>query len=146
MRKPSRGRRMRMRRFIGLVAVSLMVSVPAFAQHGAHGGGGAVRVGGGFIPSHGPAPFGGGAVRGFGHGGGDEVGHPGGSSRSLRRHVGGTWLRPQRSPLLSRPALGAWTIHRWLRAGPRLPAGAAEAGTASGSATPSSASLPTTTA
>jgi hypothetical protein len=36
-----------MRKPIGILAVSLTLSVPAFAQHGGHGG---------FVPPHGPAP------------------------------------------------------------------------------------------
>jgi hypothetical protein len=41
---------MLMRRFAKLLAVSLVLSLPAFAQHGNHG------VGGGYIPKHGPPP------------------------------------------------------------------------------------------
>ena len=37
-----------MRRFTQLLAVSLVLSLPAFAQHESHG------VGGGYIPKHGP--------------------------------------------------------------------------------------------
>jgi len=77
-----------MRRFIGLLALSLMVSVPAFAQRGGRGGGGGGRVGGGFIPSHGPAAFGGGTGRGFSHGGHDQVGHP----AAPHVHSDGTWI------------------------------------------------------
>jgi hypothetical protein len=73
-----------MRTLIGILAVSLMVSAPAFAQRGGHGGGSGERMGGGFIPSHGPAAFGGGPGRGFG-GRGEHVGVP---------HVrtDGTWM------------------------------------------------------
>ena len=85
-----------MRTFIGILAVSLLVSVPAFAQHGGHGGGGGGgmhggggggRVGGGFIPPHGPGAFGGGPAHGFGRGG-DEPGHPAGP----HVHSDGTWI------------------------------------------------------
>ena len=60
-----------MRKFFGLLAVSLMATVPAFAQHAGGRGGGGGRFGGGgehgggFIPSHGPAPVQAGHERGF---------------------------------------------------------------------------------
>ena len=38
------------------LAVSLILSLPALAQHGNKGGGGSHAVGGGYIPKHGPAP------------------------------------------------------------------------------------------
>jgi hypothetical protein len=58
-----------MRRLIWLTAVSLLVSVPTFAQHQGHGGArsGGEGPGGGFVPSHGPAPVGGGHDRGSDH-------------------------------------------------------------------------------
>ena len=43
-----------MRLFPTAFALSLVLSVPAFAQHGGHGGGGGHAVGGGFVPKHGP--------------------------------------------------------------------------------------------
>jgi hypothetical protein len=57
-----------MNRWVGLLALSLVCATPVFAQHGGggHGGGGGEgghmgggegRVGGGFIPSHGPEEF-----------------------------------------------------------------------------------------
>jgi hypothetical protein len=53
----------------GLLGVLLISSVPAFAQRGgSHGGG---RVGGGFVPAHGPAAAA--RDRGFR----DQAGHPG---------------------------------------------------------------------
>jgi hypothetical protein len=39
-----------------VLAVSLILSVPAWAQHGNHGGGGGHGVGGGYVPKHGPPP------------------------------------------------------------------------------------------
>ena len=89
-----------MRRSLGLLAVSLMVSVPAFAQR--HGGarGGGERMGGGFIPSHGPAPAGDGHERGSGdHGGQMAVPHV---------RSDGTWIghdsgRNDRNYSLDRP-------------------------------------------
>ena len=47
-----------MNKFIGSVAVALLLSLPALAQEkgGAHGGGAVRGVGGGHIPAHGPAP------------------------------------------------------------------------------------------
>ena len=38
------------------LAVSLILSIPTWAQHGGHGGGGSHDVGGGYIPKHGPTP------------------------------------------------------------------------------------------
>ena len=43
-----------MRLFPTVFALSLILSVPAFAQHGGHGGGGGHAVGGGYVPKHGP--------------------------------------------------------------------------------------------
>ena len=45
-----------MRIFSSVLAVSLVLCLPAFAQHDSHGGGGSHAVGGGYVPSHGPAP------------------------------------------------------------------------------------------
>ena len=45
-----------MRIFSSVLAVSLALCLPAFAQHDSHGGGGSHAVGGGYVPSHGPAP------------------------------------------------------------------------------------------
>jgi hypothetical protein len=58
-----------MKKIAGLLGVLLISSVPAFAQRGgSHGGG---RVGGGFVPAHGPAAAA--RDRGFS----DQAGHPG---------------------------------------------------------------------
>jgi hypothetical protein len=50
-----------MKKYVGLVVMSLVCAVPAFAQRGGgggHGGGGGDHMGGGgFIPSHGPSAF-----------------------------------------------------------------------------------------
>jgi hypothetical protein len=47
-----------MHRFVGTLAVLLMVASPAFAQRGGGGGshGGGAHFGGGHIPAHGPSP------------------------------------------------------------------------------------------
>jgi hypothetical protein len=39
-----------------MLVFCLFLSLPAFAQHGNHGGGGGHAVGGGYIPNRGPAP------------------------------------------------------------------------------------------
>jgi len=45
-----------MRLLTKLLAVSLILSLPALAQHNGHGGGGGHAVGGGYVPHHGPPP------------------------------------------------------------------------------------------
>jgi hypothetical protein len=47
-----------MHKFVGTLAVLLMITTPAFAQRGGggHGGGGGGHFGGGHIPEHGPSP------------------------------------------------------------------------------------------
>jgi len=46
-----------MKSIVRLLVVLAFASLPAFAQHGGHGGGGGHGVGGGYAPKHGPAPF-----------------------------------------------------------------------------------------
>jgi hypothetical protein len=46
-----------MKLFSITLAVSLLLSLPALAQHENHGGGGHPSVGGGYVPSHGPQPY-----------------------------------------------------------------------------------------
>jgi hypothetical protein len=85
-----------MKAMVGLLAISLICSLPAWAQRGGGGrsggglhGGGGHGFGGGFIPNHGPAPMRGGAP----HEGGvrdfrDEPGHP----NAPHVHTDGTWI------------------------------------------------------
>jgi hypothetical protein len=83
-----------MKRYVGILALVLVYSAPALAQHGGghgsggHTGGGA-RVGGGFIPSHGPGAFHGTpAVRGGNPSFRDGEGHP----DAPHVHSDGRWI------------------------------------------------------
>lgn len=69
-----------MKKIAGLLGVLLISSVPAFAQRGEPRGGG--RVGGGFVPAHGPVATAG--ERGFR----DQAGHP----DAPHVHSDGRWI------------------------------------------------------
>jgi hypothetical protein len=63
-----------MKLFLRFLALSLVLSLPLWAQHGGHGGGGHA-VGGGYVPKHGPPAF---------HG----TPHEAAPNRSFRDHEG----------------------------------------------------------
>ena len=81
-----------MRKYLGLVVMSLVCGVPVFAQHGGGGhagGGGGHMGGGGFIPSHGPGRLHGRAEpRGDHPSFHDGEGHPG----APHVHSDGRWI------------------------------------------------------
>jgi hypothetical protein len=74
-----------MKLFLRILAVSLVLSLPVWAQHGGHGGGGHA-VGGGFVPRHGPPAYHGAAHEA--HPGPDHEGHP----EAPHVHHDGTWV------------------------------------------------------
>jgi len=74
-----------MRSALKILTVSLILSLPMWAQHGGHGGGGHA-VGGGYVPKHGPP-----ASHGAPHAapaGRDMEGHP----EAPHVHHDGTWV------------------------------------------------------
>ncbi|HKH97634.1 MAG TPA: hypothetical protein VJ999_00885 [Candidatus Sulfotelmatobacter sp.] len=79
-----------MRLFPRILIVSLLLSLPAFAQHGGHGGGGHA-VGGGYIPKHGPPASHGAPARPAGP---DEKGHP----EAPHVHHNGQWVGHDAGP------------------------------------------------
>jgi hypothetical protein len=70
-----------------VLAVFLVISLPAFAQHGNRGGGGHA-VGGGYVPRHGPPPVRGTPARPAPNTYRDREGHP----EAPHVHHDGTWV------------------------------------------------------
>ena len=77
-----------MKTMIGLLALSLMCAVPAYAQHGGGGrGGGGGMMGGGHSPEHGPSP-----MHVGDHGGGRDFRDGDGHPNAPHVHADGRWI------------------------------------------------------